>query len=499
MRKVFAPSPFLRDLFVTAGTSLVTAGSLILVTRALAQGLGPDGFGLYALSRRMLAVITPCLSLGMGAAVARYIATERGENKQLQILTSGVMLVVLTSITLLSGGLVVFRVVPLSSFVQTDVQSILPVTVFMAIGYAFYLLLYGFYRGVGRMYTANLWQLAIVAFGPVVIVQLFAGVASISQILALMGGLYLLALIPLGSLLWHGQHLSLRPQSALASMKTLLRYGVPRVPGTSALAAIFASGPFLAPYVLSLKAVGELSIGQLFLTMTEACLAALGVVLLPKAAQLFADHKTAFLRQRIGDLLVFVLHTGTFVSLQLMLWADTLIHIWLGADYYDAILLSRIMFLGFVPYFLYVTFRSIIDAIEERAINTCNIYVALAVTIVTSLTGVIVGFGSVGLALGLTLGMSSLGITTIGYLYKAGWVHVSRYHFFEFCTLNFGAVGVGWSIRKFYGMDMVPIVMLGCIGMLETLLFAAYFMVLRWLNVAWTIEVENRILKRQAQ
>ena len=53
------PSPFVKDILFTTITSVLTTVSAIVVTRLLAEGLGPEKFGAYSLSRRMLATIAP--------------------------------------------------------------------------------------------------------------------------------------------------------------------------------------------------------------------------------------------------------------------------------------------------------------------------------------------------------------------------------------------------------------------------------------------------------
>ncbi|MDI6793259.1 MAG: hypothetical protein QME81_10395 [bacterium] len=66
-------SSFLRDVVMTTLTSMITILSIIIVTRLLAKGLGPEEFGAYCLTRRMVFTLLPFATLTMGVALARYI------------------------------------------------------------------------------------------------------------------------------------------------------------------------------------------------------------------------------------------------------------------------------------------------------------------------------------------------------------------------------------------------------------------------------------------
>jgi len=87
-------SPFLKDIGVTTLTSVATIVSLIFVTRFLARGLGPDEFGAYALTRRIVAFIVRFSTLTMGVSLARYTALSK-DWKQREILLSVALTIVI--------------------------------------------------------------------------------------------------------------------------------------------------------------------------------------------------------------------------------------------------------------------------------------------------------------------------------------------------------------------------------------------------------------------
>ncbi|MFH1562834.1 MAG: hypothetical protein ABIF11_05390 [Nitrospirota bacterium] len=71
-------SPFLRDVVITSLTSMITILSMIIVTHLLAKGLGPEEFGAYSLTRRLVSTLMPFATLSMGVTLDRYIALYQG-------------------------------------------------------------------------------------------------------------------------------------------------------------------------------------------------------------------------------------------------------------------------------------------------------------------------------------------------------------------------------------------------------------------------------------
>jgi O-antigen/teichoic acid export membrane protein len=69
-------TPFLCDLALTATTSLVTVVASLILTRVLAVQIGPEEFGAYTTSCRVVATSYPLSTLSTGVALARYIGLQ---------------------------------------------------------------------------------------------------------------------------------------------------------------------------------------------------------------------------------------------------------------------------------------------------------------------------------------------------------------------------------------------------------------------------------------
>ncbi len=491
------PSPFLKDFAFTTLTSITIGIALVMVTRLLAKGLGPEAFGVYSLSRRIVSTLIPFSTLGMGVAVTRYIAISTDRATRYKFLVSGLILGVIPSMAIFLAG-IIFRY-PLSVIVfhSTDYTLVILALLFMLVGYSLYTVIYSFYRGTCEMWKANLWQLMLFALGPVIIATLYAKTGLVHLILFMTGILYFIAVVPLGVHVWEGVSSYGTAISMAEPFERLLQYSLPRIPGGLVLSGMLTLGPFLAPYFGSLTDAGYMVVGQSVFVLTESGISAFGLLVLPKAAQLYAEGRLDFLRHRIGDIIALAVHFGLFVTIQLYIWADQLILVWLGHQYINAIPIMRILLLALVPNFLYVLLRSIIDAIDEKAVNTHNLYGAMLVTIVSSLFFALVGLGILGLAVGTVFGFVTLGLTTVRYLWRGGWFTVDGFCFKECLLLNAGMLIVAfWFKAIITQLHPSTLMFLVLVFLLESVLFVLYCLIIRRLKAGWVREIEQRVIGR---
>ena len=101
------------------------------------------------------------------------------------------------------------------------------------------------------------------------------------------------------------------------------------------------------------------------------------------------------------------------MTIQLIVWSDTILVIWLGQDFLQANDIVRISLLSLVPLLLFGIMRSVIDAATTRPENTINVYVALFVVILLSAASLAARLGPEGLAAASTTGVTLLGALTI--------------------------------------------------------------------------------------
>ncbi len=494
--KTIQLSPFIKDIFLTTLTSVVVTLSVVIVTRLLAQGLGPEKFGAYSLARRMLSTIAPFSLLGMDVTITRYVALAQDRRGQDWYLLNGLLLGVVPGLLILIIGLIFRTPLTLLVFRDTAYTSLFIATLILVVGYSCYIVLYAFYRGSGRMSRANLWQIGVIGLGPVFIAFSLADSGRVDVIIFLLAVLLFCSLIPLGIYTFR----AIRHQTVLMLLpltREMLEYGLPRVPAGLALAGILAIGPFLASYVGSLEDAGYLAAGQSVLLIVEGGIVAFGLVALPKVTQLAAAGQHDFLRNSISDVIAFILHLGLFATLHILLWADQAVFLLLGEQYGGAIPLMRIILLALIPYLAYVLLRSIVNAVEKKAINTLNLFISFVFSLITALLLVGLGFEVKGLALGTTIGFLVLGFLTIRYLWQRYQLKGNSLQLRGALFLNIGLIIVAFLLKRWLVEVFSGLMLIGVVIGIEGSLFLLLILALRKAQVRWLLELEKRVIRKE--
>lgn len=486
-------SPFIRDLVTTTVTSFLTIVSLVFVTRLLAEGLGPEGFGAYSLARRVLSTVDPFSTLFMGVAVTRYLAIARETRSQNAFLLAGILLGILPSVAILIVGISFKSRLTLLVFHAEAYSRLLVATLILILCYSFFVVLYAFYRGVGKMGRANAWQLGVIGIGPALIAWAYARSGQVDKVILLMAMLLGSSFLPL---MFHAVRAiggGVTAGEIRESAKELFRYGLPRVPGGVAFAGLLAIGPFLAPYFGSLKDAGYFVAGQSLLRVVEGVTESFGRVALAKAATLFAGEQNDFLREGTTDIIAFVIHLGVYATFHLMLWSDQIVLVLLGNQYTDALPLMRILLAALTPYLAYSMLRSIIDAVETKAVNTFFICAAFALALATSALLASLGFGIIGLGIGSAIGYVTLGGLAVHFLWRKYRLNAVPIKLKGILLLNTVLIVSALTLRPWLESIWSETSPLVIAGLLEGSLASVYLIVLWKWKVRWMIEIEKRI------
>ena len=468
--------------------------SMIFITRCLAVGFRPDGFGAYSLARRIISFIIPFSTLSIGVALTRYMAISTDKEKRNSYFVSAIFIVLCSSFVVFLGGCLGGKHLTVLIFHDPKYLILLYASFFMVMGLAFSTILYSYCRGIQRMDMANLWQVCNLAILPLIISYAFAQQQNVALIVFLMGLSCFLSIFPLTILL---KRIEWRKLSNLKlSMKTILKYSIPRTPGGVALGGILTIGPFLAPYFGTMRDAGYLVVGQSVFRIIGASIGAFGMVALPKVSQIVAQGRTDFLKNKISDILSMIIHLGLFAVIQLFIWSDEIVLIWLGQEYLAAVPIIKIFLVSLCPYLSYVILRSIIDAVETKAVNTLNLFVSFGVTVVLSTIFGYAGLGIWGLALAVTIGLFILGISTAYFLVRRYKITFENIKLMWILIMN----GVFALISIFAKQCFIPcfdsVGLLIAIFVIEISLFTFYVWLLYKEDTQWVMELKVRMFSK---
>ena len=408
--------PLLRDLTLTMATefSVLTAG-LILVS-LFGRLLGTVGLGEYLLLRREASWLLTGVLLGMGNALPRYIGYSvkkpAGERHAYFLAGASCLMgfTILVSVVLYVGRQYFAHLL----FGNAQLAGLILPLCFMLTGLAAQTAAFGYYRGVLAMKRANAIQVVHFAIIPIAVVAVLYPTHSVALILSVSGGLTVIAAALFARPIF--REIARSPLPKLRPYATeLMRYGVARVPGDFGAAALFAIGPLITTHYLPMTEVAYLLLGSNFLLVMGYTAGPLTVVLLSKFSMMLGQNRLAEVRESLEHLVRAVLDISVFASLQLVVFADVLVRVWVGPRFLPGISIIRLLILAIPPYLFYMALRSSIDAVTVKPRNAGNVMAALviylALTAVT-LKALPANFLLEGIAGALVVALSVLGMLT---------------------------------------------------------------------------------------
>jgi O-antigen/teichoic acid export membrane protein len=369
-------------------TELLVTIAGILVLKFAAALLGPLGFGEYSLSRRAVGMLYLPLVMGLGVAAPRYIAITRAG------VMTGYTESAFATATLTAGLLPPLTIILLLNIAPSFAATILfgsgalahmvpPASIALA-GIALHSMVYAVYRGRSEMRFANVLQSIDLAIIPVM-----AFLISSNNAAAVLTTTGVSWLIVSGIALLHALYRERADWRGLATMRqhlgVLLRFGLPRVPGEFALVGLFAIPSLLAVRAHGVIEAGQFSAALSVLTMAAGTFAPVGLVVLPRASAQVATGDLAGLRHLVLRILgggILLAATGVAIGEILI---PPFIRWYFGEAFLPAVPYFRAVLLGAIPYAVYILMRSILDALDVRAVNSRNLIVTLCVAVILCL------------------------------------------------------------------------------------------------------------------
>jgi O-antigen/teichoic acid export membrane protein len=168
-------------------------------------------------------------------------------------------------------------------------------------------------------------------------------------------------------------------------LAVLLRFGLPRVPGEFALVGLFAIPSLIAVRAHGIVEAGQFSAALSVLTMAAGAFAPVGLVVLPRASAQAATGDYAGLRKLVLQILIGGILLATLGVVIGELLIPLFIRWYFGAAFVPAIPYFRAVLLGAIPYAVYILMRSILDALDVKALNSRNLIITLAVVVILCL------------------------------------------------------------------------------------------------------------------
>ena len=397
-----------RDYATTFVTEALVVASYLLAFRLVAAALGTSGFGEYALARRTLAVLVPLAALSLDVAVARYVAyaVSEGSERARRYAPAGAMLVlaavtVISTVILLLPGPIAYLFFGSSRYTGLIVPMPL-----LLLGGSLHGIGYGFLRGSSKIQRANVLMAINHAVVPLVAI-VFVGSRGVGTILLAVGiGWIVVSLCFLATIRMSFDNLQPR-------LVELARYGIPRVPGELVKLTLFALPGILVAHQANITVAGAVAFGVAAVGMLGTALAPIGFVMLPAAAQLIATGSVDQLRRQVFQIAWVTAVALTVAIVVVELFASQLVTGYLGPQFAGATDSLRVIVPAALPWGIYMSLSSVVDAHHVNPVNARNLGISFAVFLVTAGALTLLGAPALAVAATFVLGLYVLGALTL--------------------------------------------------------------------------------------
>jgi len=373
--------PFFKDISLTFITEAAVLIAFFFIYRLIAKNFGPEGVGEYSLVKKVIGFLQPLLLLGLWVGLPRYIAMAKDEEQRSSYIKAGGLTVATaTFVFLIFVNL--FKDYFAKIFFGTTNYSnlVLPFSLFLA-GLTLHTLIYSYFRGRLLVKTFNSLQIVNLALVPIGILIIFRNI-TIENLITLIGITTFIIAFVFSLFFIKEFFIHIEKQQLKNSLKGLLRYSLPRVPGDFVLAGLFSLGPIFAAHFSSIKEVGYLSVSQSLVNAMGAAIAPFGLILLPKVSNLISNGKEKIIKENLNLFIPALIQCSIFLCFQLIIFTDAIIKFWLGPEFLVAVPTVRIMSISLIFYPFYVGVRSILDAAKVKPINTINLFTSLGVFLI---------------------------------------------------------------------------------------------------------------------
>lgn len=383
----------------------VLAGLLTL--RLAATSFGVEGFGAYTIARRVVSVAAFPLLLGFGIALPRAVARADAEpGGARRPADYGVAAGGLAALALACFALIVLAFPAASARLAfgTEARGLAVPTLVAVVGIAFHTLCYSWYRGRAAWTSANLMQLSSLSVVPPLAVALAGGAPGRALTYTGIGWAFV-GLLGVLAATSRGQFT--RTVDPRGAARELLAFGLPRVPGEFALFGLLALPAVMVAHRDGLAAAGYVSFALSLVQLSAAALSPVGTLLLPVVSREAALGNWPVVRRAVRQFLALGVGVSALFAIAIVLGAELLVHLLLGARYVDAIPTARAIAPAAIPYAMYLVLRNPLDAIAVHPHNTRNLLIAVA------LLWLLLGPAHVGPAAAIGAAYTILGLLSV--------------------------------------------------------------------------------------
>lgn len=400
----FLRSPEGRDSLLTTLTEGLAMIGMVLTYRLAAQ-VSKQDLDVYVIVRRTVAFAFPVVLMGAMVGLTRFVAMSHEPARKRGYLRGALAWVI--PLGMLTMLLSILLAKPLAWMIYGSEENAawVPPLALMTVGMALHGVAYGYLRGKPAIVAANGIQLWVLAVAPCAAFILWTDMTMVLWATGIAWtAVPLLSIAP--SLLAPREGKMRRERSEL------LRYGLPRVPGDIALGALLTVPGYVALRTSGLDLSGEVGFAATLLNLAAAVFSPVALLLLPAVAGRLVGGDLAKLEKNVGRMMWMVLGASLALTLGFELLSRPLLVAYLGPTGEAYLAMSRIVFIGALPFSFFHGMRSVLDAYFHTPRNGMNLMVAFGLLLAGSAVHLMVPTPWYTMGVVLVVSMSWLGWAT---------------------------------------------------------------------------------------
>ncbi|MFD0680806.1 MULTISPECIES: oligosaccharide flippase family protein [unclassified Paenibacillus] len=371
------------DIFWTLISTLLTTLLSLASYGIAARVLEASGMGEYMLIRRVTTVLVPLLMLGLPIALTRYLALAKKDDTKIRLqYTFATSLPILFVLVIVLLGTLFLPNKWGEMLLGTSWKMLgLPMMI-LIIGLCFHSFVFALYRGMLNIKFANFMTLINIGFVPFIV--LLIPQKNIAYIVSTIGfTMIAVSIIFLANIL---KDFNFRGQFDIYSycrvFKQVMLYGLPRVPSFFVSAFLLSLGSIILANQGEMLGVVAITAGLNIIFMFSSAVSPIGIVLLPRGAELMMQGRKKELSYLSRNLILSTIHLSSLFFFLWMFKGPQILHIWLNINLNEQVILTMIVSLAFPFYMIYEVLRNLLDALSSKPLNTLTLSVALSVLLI---------------------------------------------------------------------------------------------------------------------
>ncbi len=369
-------------------------------------------FEKYNLSRRVISVVFVLLMMGLVVALPRFIALMPKDRLYSYKISANLIVALFLVIIITFTFFILVVLFPKFFgilFWNTDQYSFLLITIScFLISLGVFTVIFSFARGLSSMIYANIMtilNILIPIFGLLFVknIESYYWITTASN--------FLISIVFL-TLLFKKYNLKIltKIRVLFEQGKSLLHYGLPRIPGDLALEGLFSIPVFIIAHTNGSSSASNLGFAVALIPMVGTFLSPVSLVLLPYSAKMITQKDFYGLKKHINLLFKLFIPAITFVIVLLYFLSGYIVELYLNKINPEVESYIRIISLVFIPYIVYLIVRSVNDTAYFKPVNALNAILALIILLGT--TGIVYFFKLYNnpVLVGLVTGIYALGV-----------------------------------------------------------------------------------------